>query len=170
MSYSEIPPVNIRLVAMLSCVFLALSFAGVTRAQNHSVDVRSNPILGGLSMVPGAAVSGDIEIREGALLQINGVLRRGIGSRFRVTWLDGSSEEAFVVCRTGTACVKAIKGSQRNPDGSPATDTGADFTPNAGGGGGGSGGPGGGSGGGVNPPGGCYGAGCFGEVGPVKPT
>ena len=163
-----------RKVALSFFVLLVFSLSSVAWAQNQPVDVRNNPALGQLSMVSGSTLSAGIEIREGALLQINGVLRRGIGSRFRVTWSDGSSEEAFVVCRIGSGCVKAIKGSQRNPDGTRASDSGADYIPGGGGSGSGSGsgaGTGSGSGsGGINPPGGCYGPGCFGEVGPVKPT
>lgn len=66
----------------------------------------------------------------------HGVASLPVGSRIKVTWGDGSVEEAAVTCLAGLPCVQPLPGTQKPPSG-------------GGGGGGGmeDGGPGGGFGG-----------------------
>lgn len=79
-----------------------------------------------------------------------GIYSLPVGTKIKVTWGDGSVEEALVACLSGTPCVQPIPGTQKPPS--------------EGGGGLGSGtgngrGQGVGTGGGANPPGGSYGGG-----------
>ncbi|HGM7286199.1 MULTISPECIES: hypothetical protein [Stenotrophomonas] len=66
----------------------------------------------------------------------HGIASLPVGSRIKVTWGDGSVEEAAVTCLSGIPCVQPLPGTQKPPSG-------------GGGGGGGmeDGGPGGGFGG-----------------------
>ncbi|HIE5353527.1 TPA: hypothetical protein ACXNP2_000075 [Stenotrophomonas maltophilia] len=70
-----------------------------------------------------------------------------IGTRIKVTWGDGSTEEGVVECTTGSSCVFPIPGTQKpKPGGGGGIGSGSGG--NGGGSGGGGGGGGGGSGGG----------------------
>ncbi|MBH1513328.1 hypothetical protein I5W19_04605 [Stenotrophomonas maltophilia] len=93
-----------------------------------------------------------VELRRAGLVGLAGMYRitHGIaslpvGSRIKVTWGDGSVEEAAVTCLTGSPCVQPLPGTQQPP------------SRGGGGAGGGSGGGAGGTGG-FNPGGGCYGS------------
>ena len=119
-------------------VFLATIVGSYATAQEYgTVDTRSNIKVRYLPNIADITLGTEHEAREAALLQIKGALQRAPGSLYRVIWSDGSSELSYVVCNIGTGCARAVKGSQLNPDGSKAPDSGATYVPPSGSGGGG---------------------------------
>lgn len=94
----------------------------------------------------------------------NGLGSAPVGTKIKVTWADGSTEEATVVCLAGSVCVQPIPGTQK-----PASSgNGGTGSGGGGGGGGGSGGGGGYIGGGSGGGGGGSGGGGVVIVGPPK--
>ncbi|WP_303638093.1 MULTISPECIES: hypothetical protein [Stenotrophomonas] len=62
------------------------------------------------------------ELRVGGLVGLAGMYRithglasLPVGSRIKVTWGDGSAEEAAVTCLAGSNCVQPLPGTQKPP-------------------------------------------------------
>jgi len=94
-----------------------------------------------------------VELRQAGLTGIAGMYRstKGalpVGSKIKVTWADGSTEEALVICTSGTICADPIPGTQKPPSSGGNGGTGSGGGGGGGGSGGGGGYIGGGSGGG----------------------
>ncbi|MDV9043411.1 hypothetical protein [Stenotrophomonas sp. RAC2] len=105
------------------------------------------------------------ELRHAGLVGLAGMYRAAhgvaslpVGSRIKVTWGDGSVEEAAITCLTGSPCVLLLPGTQKPSSG------GAD----GGQAGGGDSGDSGGSGGGMVGGGGCYGNCGIVGIGPIS--
>lgn len=151
-----------RLLKPLSAGILTLfaiaAYAVVQISAQHS-PYRDRPAI------TNASVTSDESVRQAALLQawglyrsINGTSVLGRGSIFKLTYMDGSSENASVLCTIGTGCIVIVPGSQQPSSGSGGGNGGGSSGPGGGGAGSGSGPgptpldpPGGGSGGGGFP-------------------
>lgn len=154
---------------VVGLILATIAFAAI--AKSISIDATKVP-YSGVAPAQQVGVSDMVEHRLAALLglvgmyrAVNGFASVPVGTTVKVTYSDGSKEDAIVSCLVGSPCVQPVPGTQQAaPD-----ENGGGM---AGGGGGGDMGGWGGHGGGIGGPslgGGCVGK-CNGEVeiGPIQ--
>ncbi|EKT4101877.1 hypothetical protein N5D13_00780 [Stenotrophomonas maltophilia] len=153
----------------IGIILAMVAFAAI--AKSISIDATKLP-YSQVAPAEEVGVSDMVEHRLAALLglvgmyrTVNGFASVPVGTTVKVTYYDGSKEEALVTCLAGSPCVQPVPGTQKA---APDEDGGG----MAGGGGGGDMGDWGGHGGGIGGPslgGGCVGR-CNGdvEIGPIQ--